>query len=68
MKHIFNFFRGIFDMILTKTIAKENYIVDNTKPAWKSLCEECSFAAKKMGLTKKDSRKILKEIREKNNI
>lgn len=55
-------------MILTKTIAKENYMTNNAKSTWKSLCDDCSFAAKKAGINKEKSRQMLKEIREKTNI
>lgn len=50
----------------TTTIPKINNV--SNKPNWKSLCNECSSAAKKAGWTKKDSKNLLKEIREKYNI
>lgn len=50
----------------TTTVTKINNV--SNKPDWKSLCHECSSAAKKAGWTKCDSKKLLKEIREKYNI
>ena len=41
-------------------------IVSN-KPEWKSLCEDCYSATKKTGWTKKDSKNLLKQIREREN-
>lgn len=49
----------------TNTASKFNIV--SKEPEWKLLCKECSAAAKKAGWTKKDSRNLLKEIREKNN-
>ena len=50
----------------TKKITELNIVVN--EPEWKEICRECSCAAKKSGWTKKDSKKLLKEIREKNVI
>lgn len=56
-------------MFALATMKKEKLnIVSEIKPEWQELCEECSIAAKKHGLTKEKSRKLLKEIREKNNL
>lgn len=56
-------------MFATITMKKEKVnIVSQIKPEWQELCEECSFAAKKHGLTKEKSRKLLKEIREEHNL
>lgn len=55
-------------MISAKTMTKENYVMNDTKPVWKSLCNDCSLAAKKAGITKKTTREMLREIREKNSI
>ena len=69
MKDKFNFIRGIINMFATITMKKEKVnIVSQIKPEWQELCEECSSAAKKHGLTKEKSRKLLKEIREKHNL
>lgn len=43
--------------------SKKLNIASNIKPEWEELCEECSAAAKKVGWTKSDSRKLLKEAR-----
>lgn len=42
---------------------KKLNIASNIKPEWEELCEECSKAAKKVGWTKADSRRVLKETR-----
>ena len=56
-------------MFATVTMKNEKLnIVSEIKPDWQELCEECSIAAKKHGITKEKSRKLLKEIREKNNL
>lgn len=55
-------------MISTKTYIEETCIMKDSKPVWKDLCTECSSAAKKVGIDKKTTRKILKDIREKNNL
>ena len=44
-----------------KELEEENR--KNNKNEWKELCNECSTMAKAVGLTKKDSRNLLKEIR-----
>lgn len=69
MKYKFNFKRRIIDMFATITMKKEKVnIVSQIKPEWQELCEECSSAAKKHGLTKEKSRKLLKEIRKEHNL
>lgn len=56
-------------MFATITMKKEKVnIVSKIKPEWQELCEECSSAAKKHGLTKEKSRELLKEVREKYNL
>lgn len=56
-------------MFATVTMKKEKVnIVSQIKPEWQELCDECSSAAKKHGLTKEKSRKLLKEIREQHNL
>lgn len=56
-------------MFATIAMKKEKVnIVSQIKPEWQELCEECSFAAKKHGLTKEKSRKLLKEIRKEHNL
>lgn len=47
-----------------KVIIKENLQLEANKPEWQELCEECSAAAKKIGLTKADTDRIIKESRE----
>lgn len=62
MVNVFNFFRRKFNMLLVKE-KKEKLDIANIRPEWEELCEECSAAAKKHKVTKEDSRKLLKEIR-----
>ena len=47
-----------------KKITELNIVVNDSE--WKEICKECSCAAKKRGRTKKDSKQLLKKIREKN--
>lgn len=47
----------------TKKVTELNIVVN--EPEWKEICKECSSAAKKSGWTKKDSKQLLKKIREK---
>ena len=49
-----------------KKITELNIVVNDSE--WKEICKECSCAAKKSGWTKKDSKQLLKKIREKNII
>lgn len=42
---------------------KKINIASNIKPDWEELCEQCSTAAEKVGWTKEDSRRLLKEAR-----
>lgn len=49
----------------TKNITELNIVVN--KPEWKEICKECSLMARRQGWKKTDSKKLLKEIREKNN-
>lgn len=53
-------------LTLTNTQPKLNIVVN--EPEWKEVCKECSYATRKSGWTKKDSKKLLKKIREKNII
>lgn len=53
------------NMKTTNISAKLNIVSD--KPEWKSLCQECYSAAQKTGWTKKDSKNLLKQIREREN-
>lgn len=71
MKRIFNLKRRIKKMITslnmkTATVTNKLNIVSN-KPEWKTLCKECFSATKKSGWTQKDSKKLLNEIREREN-
>ncbi len=55
-------------MIGVKKQEKENVnIVSNIKPEWEELCNECSSIAKTVGWTKKDSRELLKRVRNESN-
>lgn len=64
MKHIFNIRGRIKKMIEVIKAKKENVnIVSNIKPEWEELCKECSSVAKAVGWTKKDSRELLKKVR-----
>lgn len=51
----------------TTSLTNKLNIVSN-KPEWKALCQECFSATKKTGWTKKDSKNLLKEIRERENL
>lgn len=39
-------------------------MINKEERAWKELCEECSSAAKEVGITKADTDRIIKETRE----
>lgn len=38
-------------------------MINKEELAWKELCEECSSAAKEVGITKEDTDRIIKETR-----
>ncbi len=70
MKHIFNFKRRMEKMITSlnmKTNMSTKLNIVSNKPEWKSLCNDCYSATKKAGWTKKDSKNLLKQIREREN-